>query len=461
MATAFIAKRLTLASFLFGGLIVSCSGAEPGSIEGDPVKAADIAPASGKTAFRGALGYGAASAGGRGGQVMFVTTLADSGPGSLRACIEASEPRVCIFRVNGVIRYTQRPPRIRDPFITIAGQTAPGGGITLAHSGGSVGRTPLVIKNTHDVVVRHLRIRADRVGDERGSEDTVTIENSQRVIVDHLSGSWARDEIISGYADNDDITISNSIFAWGIPRHDKCTLLSADPRKSQRFTFVGNLCAHNGDRNPDINFTKRSCVEVFNNVFYNAQSEFAEIWESYGGTPVSVVGNTFIAGPDTRPDAVGIVRQTIGSTGTAEAYFFDNRFVGKFTHVDASVSAIAKQRPSCSFTMMPADAESAYEAVLSSSGAFPRDGLDRQVVQDVRTRKGGIMRRPGAIPAIAAEAPYPDKDADGIDDTWEERHGSDPAVADPWEDADGDGTANLEQFLDDLSDAVISGRKSW
>src|SRR3546814_344804 len=107
----------------------------------------------------------------------------------------------------------------------------------------------------------------------------------------HVSGSWAADELVNPYGDNDNITISWSLFAEGIPRHDKCALLGGDPKGPQHLSFVGNLCAHNGDRNPDVNFRPGSCVKVINNIFYNAQSQFTEIWESYGGTPVSVVGN--------------------------------------------------------------------------------------------------------------------------------------------------------------------------
>lgn len=412
----------------------------------------------GLPAFRGAQGHGAITAGGRGGRVIAVNTLADSGPGSLRACVEAEGPRVCIFRVEGTIRFTGRPPIIRNPYITIAGQTAPGGGITLAHSGGENGRTPLVVKGTHDVIVRHLRVRNDRTGIEQGSEDSITIESSYRVIIDHLSASWARDEIVNGYSDNDLVTISNSIFSWGIPKHDKCALLAADAREPQRFSFIGNLCAHNGDRNPDINFPPRSCVEIVNNVFYNAESEFAEIWESHGGTPVAIIGNSFIAGPDTSSSAKGIVRQRIESSGAARAYLRGNRFDGKFIHIDPSVSAIMENSPPCPLTLEPTDAETAYERVLKIAGAFPRDALDLRVVDEVRLRSGRLAKVPGQIPAAAKGVPYEDADEDGMEDLWEEESGADPTRHDPWEDADGNGVANLQQFLDDLSDRLIAAR---
>ena len=118
-------------------------------------------------AFPGAEGHGMYTVGGHGGKIIAVTTLDDAGPGSLRACIEATGPRVCIFRVGGVIRFETTRPIIHNPFLTIAGQTAPGGGILLTHAGGTGALTPLVVKNTHDVIVRHLHVRPDRRGESR------------------------------------------------------------------------------------------------------------------------------------------------------------------------------------------------------------------------------------------------------------------------------------------------------
>lgn len=122
--------RRLLIFVLLPVVMAGCSGAGSES-RAQPVK--------GEPAFPGAVGYGAAAKGGRGGRVIAVDTLADSGPGSLRACIDASGPRVCIFRVSGVIRFTARPPVIANPYLTIAGQTAPGGGIVIAHAGGRKG----------------------------------------------------------------------------------------------------------------------------------------------------------------------------------------------------------------------------------------------------------------------------------------------------------------------------------
>nr|WP_232476145.1 pectate lyase [Sphingomonas formosensis] len=407
-------------------------------------------------AFPGAQGYGRTARGGRGGRIIPVTTLADSGPGSLRACIDAVGPRVCIFRVGGVIRYTTKRPMITNPYITIAGQTAPGGGILLTHNGGPDGFTPLVIKNTHDVIIRFVRVRPDKRGEQREANSAITIENSKRVILDHVSTSWSLDENIGGYAGNDQITISNSIMAEGIPRHDKCTLMASDPPRPQHVSYIRNLCAHNGDRNPDINFPPGSCVEVINNILYDGVVEFAEIWESYGGTPVSIVGNYFRAGPSTkRGFAHGLVYQSVGSTGHARLYQTGNVFDGLLP-ANAGVAAILVPKPPCPLTIKPTSAAKAYGQVLAQSGAFPRDAVDRRIVNEVRSRTGHIVSDFGTLPPIANGTPYPDRDGDGMSDAWEAAHGTDPDRFDAWDDKDGDGWSNLDDFLDALAIGLVS-----
>jgi hypothetical protein len=304
--------------------------------------------------------------------------------------------------------------------------------------------------------VRHVRVRNDRIGGEAESEDSITIENSKYVVIDHVSASWARDEIINGYGNNDFVTISNSVFSYGLPRHDKCALLGSDPKNNQKFSFIGNVCAHSGDRNPDINFRPASCVEVINNVFYNAGSEFAEVWETYGGTPVSLVGNSFKAGPDTVSNAPGIIRQTIGSAGKASIYLSDNQFFGSFNHIDASVAAAQRNTPPCPLTISPQAASSAFDNILAQSGAWPRDPIDSVVIADVRNGTGRIVALPGAIPAIASGTPYPDRDKDGMDDRWEARNGAKVGVWDPWADGNKDGILNFDAFLDHLERQLLA-----
>lgn len=434
-------KASTLALLGAAAPLASCAVEVDAKPPGEPQVATDT------PAFPAAIGHGAGAQGGAGGRIIYVTNREDSGPGSLRNCIVAEGKRVCVFAVGGVFRFTTRPPMIENPYLTLAGQTAPGGNVVITHAGGSSARTPLVIKGTHDVIIRHVRIRLDRLSANRRSDDGITIEDSSNVIIDHVSASWASDELINGYGDNDQITISNSIFSYGIPRHDKCALLASDPEDAQRLSFIGNICAHNGDRNPDINFPPNSCAEVVNNVFYNAQSQFAEVWEQFGGSPVAIVGNTFVAGPDTRGSAQGVARNTIGSTGAAQIYLWDNDFHGEFDHVSAAARAAQVVRPPCALTINPQEAAEAYVNVLGSAGAWPRDGIDARVVSDIRNRTGRIIREPGSIGQLPEGEPYPDEDRDGMDDRWETSHGASPSVGDPWSDSNGNGISNFEEFL--------------
>ena len=421
--------------------LTSCTRTVEAAPPGEPQAVAE------RFAFPAAIGYGAGAVGGEQGRVIYVTNHNNSGLGSLRSCLVAEGKRVCVFAVGGVFRFTTKPPMITNPYLTIAGQTAPGGSVVITHAGGSSARTPIVIKDTHDVIVRHVRVRLDRLSANRKSDDAFTIENSRNVIIDHVSASWASDELINGYADNDAITISNSIFSYGIPRHDKCALLASDPEDAQHLSFIGNICAHNGDRNPDINFPPNSCVEIVNNILYNAQSQFAEVWESFGGSPVSIVGNTFIAGENTRGGAQGIARNTLGSRGTAEIYLWGNDFRGNFEHVSNFAKQAQVERSPCSMTIQPQEAGLAYESVLQNAGAWPRDAIDSRVISDIRTLSGEIVQRPGSILSLPSGEHYPDIDEDGMDDDWEVSHGANPQLFDPWADSDGDGVMNFENFL--------------
>ncbi|WP_324827734.1 pectate lyase family protein [Qipengyuania zhejiangensis] len=413
--------------------------------------------AEGRAAFIGAEGYGRDARGGLGGQIVKVTTLDDSGPGSLRECIELDGPRVCVFEVAGVIRFTSKRPAIRNGFITIAGETAPGDGITLSHAGGDTGFTPLAIADTHDVIVRHLRMRMDRAGTDRGANDAITIANSRDVIIDHVSTSWALDENIGAWGDNDRLTISRSILAEGIPRHDKCALLASDPKGPQNISFLGNLCAHNGDRNPDVNVPPASCVDVVNNVFYNAQSQFTEVWESYGGSPVNIVGNSYIAGPDTnRGRAAAIDRSIRGSKGPARIYQADNRNIG-IPMLTGSVGNALASDPVCPLRIEAVDAEAAYEAVLEEAGAFPRDAVDRRIVGEVRSGGGGIRQSAGTMPELDPGQPYIDSDGDGMADSWERAHGAKVGLHDPWDGIDDAGWTNFDRFLDFAHTQKLTG----
>jgi pectate lyase len=216
--------------------------------------------------FPGAEGFGATTPGGRGGRVIYVTTLDDSGPGSLRAAIGAQGPRTILFRVGGVIDL-QSALVVREPFVTIAGQTAPGGGICLRGDNFGIA--------THDVVVRFLRVR---LGDLRRREvDTFSIaDGSRNVVVDHCSASWSIDETLSPSGDISDVTVqwciiseslNNSLHSKG--PHGYGSLL----RATGGVSLHHNLWSHHNGRNPRFgdNYAEGPfpTFDFRNNVIYN------------------------------------------------------------------------------------------------------------------------------------------------------------------------------------------------
>jgi pectate lyase len=249
-----------------------------------------------QSAFPGAVGFGAITSGGRGGRVIEVTNLNDSGTGSFRAACEASGARIVVFRTGGTIHVTKNI-RIPNPYITIAGQTAPGDGILIRGAG-------LVIQN-HDVIVRGLRIRAgdDPDGPSPDNRDSLILDNKQghvyNVVVDHCSVSWAIDENISiWWPGAHDITISNCIISEGLndslnPDGNHSKGLIAGPGISN-LTIVGNLMAHNDERNPRLASTN---VEVINNLVYDRGLRDVDIGSGSVAQNVSVIGNHFLKGP--------------------------------------------------------------------------------------------------------------------------------------------------------------------
>jgi len=222
-------------------------------------------------AFRGAEGFGATTPGGRGGRVLRVTTLADSGPGSLRAALETRGPRIVVFAVSGVID-DERPLCIEEPFVTVAGQTAPGDGITLAGE-------ELRIQ-AHDVVLRHLRVRT---GDARtphdgwDNRDAVNFGHPRRegdthdVVLDHCSFSWAVDETLTVWYRSHDITVQHCLLAEPLfhskhPEgpHSMGILIGEG---AANVSLHHNLLADSNGRNPQV--AGAGVVDVRDNVVFN------------------------------------------------------------------------------------------------------------------------------------------------------------------------------------------------
>ena len=238
------------------------------------------APTGSAIAFPGAVGYAAHTAGGRGGQIIRVTTLAPDGPGSLVAALETKGPRVIVFEVGGVIDLQMRELKITEPFLTVAGQTAPSPGITLIRTGFDI--------LTHDVILQHIRIRTGSGGNARTGRwdpDAISTVDAYNIIVDHCSLTWAIDENLSASgprftgANPDEwrktvshsITFSNNLIAEGLAHsthpkgeHSKGSLIHDNVND---ILIIGNLYAHNYERNPLFKGGVRGMV--INNLIYD------------------------------------------------------------------------------------------------------------------------------------------------------------------------------------------------
>ncbi|MBX9459774.1 MAG: hypothetical protein KL863_29170 [Rhizobium sp.] len=420
-------------------------------------------------AFPGAQGHGRYSEGGRGGRMVVVTTLEDKGPGSLRACMQAEGPRNCIFKVGGVIQL-KRPIIVKaeNSFLSVLGQTAPGGGIliTISETNKDKKHTPLVVKGGHDVILRHIRVRP-RFPNSVKNVDAITVENSRRVYIDHVSGSWATDENFNSHGDATELTVAHSIFGEGLEKHSKCALLGSDPRQPQKITFWQNACISNSDRNPDDNHYGGSCIDIVNNLFFNAKSEWGEIFSQYpGGTPVSYVGNYFKAGPSTDRVTYAINWNAIETIDGPNIYQRDNE---TWAPEEKSVVLVAPDttqyivaKPPCPISVEAiVSARQAYDNVVRRAGAFPRDDVDRRLVRGIgvidKPGRGKILRAAGDLPVIESGTPFKDEDEDGMPDMIEGRFGADATVADPWQDSDGDGWPNFDQVMEALSEERIAG----
>lgn len=422
------------------------------------------ARASETLAFPGAEGAGRFASGGRGGAVLRVTNLDDAGPGSLRAAVESRGPRTIIFDIGGTI-VLQTPLTIRQGRITLAGQTAPGGGITLRGQ-------PLVVA-ADDVIVRHLRVR---LGDETGvQEDAVSITRGRRIILDHLSASWSVDETLSAGSRYDppergiyDVTVQWSLIAESLNasnhakgEHGYGSLVRGG--HGARMTFHHNLWASHharmprpGNYNPPAVDPTGPRFEFRNNLFYNwggSHSGYNADTESLSA--YAFIANAYVPGPD--------------STGRwafeesdplARAWLEANSMDGA---VPTDPWSLVKDgdRPGYRLSARPDWADPATEtaaeaeaSVLARVGAHNRDPVDLRILDGVRARTGRIIdsqRDVGGWPELPSGTPWTDTDRDGLPDAWETARGLNPAdPVDGAQDPDADGFTNLEDWLNSL-----------
>lgn len=434
-------------------------------------------------AFPGAEGFGSNTVGGRGGTVIEVTNLNDAGSGSLRAAIDAVGPRIVVFRIAGIIEL-QTSLIVNKPYITIAGQTAPGGGVTLR--GVKAQTDPLMDIQTHDVVVRYLTFRAGppAAGDAMNiSVSSHTWDhNVYNIVVDHNSMSWGVDQVFATWYDVHDISIQRNIFSEGLDCsihakgcHSKGPMLgsySSDESNNQlgarNISFHHNLMAHNGERDPLVK-TSGIC-DVVNNVVYNPYWSFSlvDMEQQLTMLPVNYVGNYFKPGPDTLPEQYGVQAVNPGSYG-AEIFVQGN--IGPH-RLDDSLPEINIVRPdSRKFVVLvqhPASyitttsAIIAYTDVLKNAGAnlglgcdgkffSRRDAIDARIVNEIMQGTGRIIDNPSEVGGYltpVSGSPCSDADHDGMSDIWEKIKILNPQnPLDGAIDTDGDGYTNVEEFL--------------
>ena len=439
---------------------------------------APLAAAAEPAAFPGAVGYGRGATGWRGGAVITVTTLADQGPGSLRACVQRTGPRVCLFGISGTIVLDS--PLWLGSDLYVAGQTAPGEGIQIRLGASRI--TPVIVKDANDVVIRFLKIRPGAPVEPGPSVDAVTLENARRVYLDRLSLMYATDETfnihVSG-GEASDITLARSILAWGLDkanhpkgRHSKGALICSGegtPVDCGRITLWRNLFAHNRDRNPDVKATGIGPVDVLNNVFYDPISLFGEFYNHYSGARISYAGNLALTGPSTmrpRPEAVQAFALFPGHT--LAIYAAGNLALDRgrcsrrvpFAVLNREAETRLLPEPPAPFSAPLVPAAELLETVLAGAGdRTPQrgpDALDRQLAAEVAECRGRVVNaasEAGGWPDLPERRGPPDSDGDGLPDGWEAgRAGLDPAAAsDVWAADPVSGLSYIEAWLAELA----------
>ena len=435
-------------------------------------------------AFFGAEGAGAKSVGGRAGRVIEVVNLNAEGPGSLKEALEASGPRTVVFRVGGTIDWGGAKVRVTNPYLTIAGQTAPGDGICI--------RNGQLYIRTHDVVMRYLRVRS-------GMGHCIFLEDgTHSVIIDHCSFSWATDENVTLYSVDSplrDITFSWCISSEGVrpeaTQHNVhgAGIIVGSVRRADLLENIDvhhNLFAHNQFRNPYI---KGKSARVINNITYDW-----EFWSMLirAGITVDIIGNHFKLGPSFSPadwthkesiiwSAVPGDNGNYGVPGTPSIYIAGNRdeyrdndpdednwdlmdavvYLKTTGKVDRTFERKCPQ-PAGPFPITVHRVEDLDRVLLPSVGASRhlddkgewvsiRDSVDERVIADYVDGTGILPSKVadvGGYPELSGGIPYVDSDHDGMPDAWEIANGFDPSDAsDGGKDADADGYTNLEESL--------------
>jgi pectate lyase len=406
-------------------------------------------------AFPGAEGFGAIARGGRRGRIINVTNLRADGPGSLQAACAEQGPRIIVFEVSGVI---EGDVIIEHGEVSILGQTAPGAGITIAGSLKSRYRPRQPID---DIVIRFVRVRPPNARGAQG--DAIQLSENKRVIVDHVSSSWATDETIDIYGAQD-VTIQwctleeSEITSHPKGRHNFGLISGPD---GKRVTLHHNLFAHHSRRCPAI---ANGPADVRNNVIYDFRDGFGHE-NPPNDQGYNVIANYFKRGPsspqlfpfcfrdmvsyflrDNYIDGVGLVQDPWAEADKHPGLKY---YAGKGRKAEHEVKV-----PEVT-THSPLEA---YQLVLQQAGGLPRDAVTQRIAQEVKTGAGSWGRKPQSdlLEGLTRGTPPKDADGDGMPDNWEAAHGLDPANADDHRQTMASGYTAIEEYANELAARLIA-----
>lgn len=435
-------------------------------------------------AFPTAEGFGKYSKGGRNGAVYEVNNLNDFGPGSLRAAVEVEGPRTIVFRISGTIEL-ESPLKIENPFVTIAGQTAPGDGICIKNH-------PIQIDADH-VIIRYLRVR---LGDQSGNDyDAISSRYTRHIILDHISASWSVDECVSVYH-CDSITIQWSMISESMSKsnHVKGAHGFGGIWGSNHGTYHHNLFAHHSSRNPRM-ASGSGFTDFRNNVIYNwgYQSLYGGEAKQKGNdkfnfSTFNIVANYYKPGPATKPGEVSYRIANPSSrdeTDFGKWHISDNVVEGNTdvtannwnggvqTKISFDKIKLGKAWPSMPINQHTA--VEAYRTVLDNAGAIlpKRDAVDSRIIREAKngtatfegisykkenevadkTKISGIIdtqKDVGGWPELRSEPAPEDTDHDGMPDEWENKNNLDKTNPDDRNNLTSDGYTMLEKYLNSI-----------
>lgn len=434
-------------------------------------------------AFPGAEGFGAQTVGGRGGQVIKVTNLNDSGPGSFREAVNTPGPRIVVFEVSGIINL-ESGLTIKEPFLTIAGQTSPGGILVTGYQ---------TTVNTHEVIIQHMRFRvgshriADGANPEtldafdiwgKGHGETANImpRDAYNIIIDHSSFSWGVDENFSFAYNPKNITVQWSIISEGLSHaghpkgeHSKGMLVWGKYSPDLTLSIHHNYFAHNYARNPQINGPNGDSplVDVTNNVVYNwfggavmsgghhVKINWKHNYAKRGKSSNQYAYEINHSAGGMSPLPVVYVEGNMGTHRTDQSQ--DHWAVAIGWQYELQDKAWQKTEPwlTPAVTMHTAS-ESLAHCILTGVGATApvRDSVDQRVIADFAAGTGSIRDNvvfPEDFPTFQNIAAPTDNDDDGMADSWESSNGFNTSADDAAQDNDGDGYTNIEEYLHHLS----------